>query len=79
MKYLEAQRLKREQEREREAGEKQAAGPPENKMRPPPANKAEWTMAMSPARYIAMNEDSENPDVQERVALARRIVADADD
>lgn len=34
----------------------------------------EWEMGVSPARYITMNEGSENPEVQERVALARRIM-----
>jgi hypothetical protein len=34
----------------------------------------EWPLKMAPDRYIALNADSENPDVQARVALARRIV-----
>ena len=68
MKYLEAKRL---------AGQKAWPGPPENKAIPgPDANKEEWPMKQSPAQYIALNADSENPDVQAKVALARRLLED---
>ena len=82
MKYLEAQRLAERQEREAEE-EREAKHDTR-----PVANKAvlevasnkdaeEWPLAMSPERYISLNADSETPAVQERVALARRIVEGA--
>lgn len=80
MKYLEAKRLAEQRAREARAENepKMDAGPPQNKaIIEGPANKdaEEWTMRIPPEHYIAMNADSDNPDVQERVALARRIVS----
>ena len=79
MKYLEAKRLAerqaREAEEEQEPEAKMDTGEVANKaVLGGPANKDEWTMRMSPAQYIALNADSENPDVQAKVALARRIL-----
>ena len=79
MRYLEAKRLAerriREAEEEQEPEAKMQATVPENKaVLDGPENKDEWTMRMSPAQYIALNADSENPDVQAKVALARRIL-----
>jgi hypothetical protein len=79
MKYLEAKRLA--EQRAREAEEEQE---PEAKMDTRevankavlggPANKEEWPLRMSPAQYVALNADSENPETQRKVALARRIL-----
>ena len=80
MKYLEAKRLAERQAREAEEEELEAeakmdTGAVANKaVLDGPANKDEWTLKMSPAQYIALNADSENPNVQAKVALARRIV-----
>ena len=81
MKYLEAKRLAerqaREAEEEQEPEAKMYTGEVANKaVLGGPANKEEWPMKQSPAQYIALNADSENPDVQAKVALARRLVED---
>ena len=82
MKYLEAKRLAERQAREVEEEEpepeaKMETGAVANKaVLGGPANKEEWPMKQSPAQYIALNADSENPDVQAKVALARRLVED---
>lgn len=77
MKYLEARALARA----KKAGaveEKMLKAVPENKalpepVEPPPAGEP-WPMAMPPAWYIALNAESDNPEVQAKVALARRIL-----
>ena len=81
MKYLEAKRLAERQAREADEDESeteakmQATGPENKAVLEGPANKAEeWPLAMPPAMYITLNAGSDNPVVQERVALARRIV-----
>lgn len=63
VKYLEAKMRRR--------------GAPENKAMDAPAEDKqteEWPLKMDPAAYVALNEGSANPEVQERVALARRIL-----
>jgi hypothetical protein len=75
-------RRRREKRERREAEAKAMKGAPENKMQPAPDNKADdeaiesevWPMAMKPEAYIALNADSDNPTVQAKVELARRIV-----
>ena len=82
MKYLEAQRLAERQAREAEDEEPEAeakmdTGAVANKaVTEGPANKGaeKWPFRMDPEQYIALNADSQTPAVQEKVALARRIV-----
>jgi hypothetical protein len=81
MKYLEAKRLaarlarEAQEQDEPEAEAKMDAREVSNKaVLDGPENKDEWTLRMSPAQYIALNANSENPDVQAKVALARRIM-----
>jgi hypothetical protein len=81
MKYLEAKRLaarlarEAQEKDEPEAEAKMDTRELSNKaVLEGPANKDEWMMRMSPAQYIALNADSENPAVQAKVALARRIL-----
>ena len=78
MKYLEAKRLAERQAREAEdeTEAKQQPAPANKAVLDGPANKGaeEWPFRMDPEQYIALNEGSENPAVQEKVALARRIV-----
>lgn len=73
MKFLEAKRLSNQKLKEPEA--KMQNHVPENKALPSEqVEEEEWPMKMRPERYIALNADSDNPDVQERVALARRLI-----
>ena len=80
MKYLEAKRLAeqraQEAEEEQEPEAKMDTGKVANKaVLDGPANKAEeWPLRMSPEQYVRMNADSDNPDVQAKVELARRIL-----
>ena len=79
MKYLEAQQLAERQAREAEENReaKQDTRPVANKAVLEVAENKdaeEWPLSMSPRQYIALNADSDTPAVQERVALARRIV-----
>jgi hypothetical protein len=52
-----------------ELEDKSLTGPLDNKAEP-----EEWPLKMAPERYIALNANSDNPDVQARVALARRLI-----
>jgi hypothetical protein len=79
MKYLEAKRLAerraREADEEPEAEAKMDTREVANKaVLDGPASKEEWPYKQSPAQYVALNADSENPDVQAKVRLARRIL-----
>jgi hypothetical protein len=74
MKYLEAKRLAerraREAEEEPEAEAKMDTREVANKaVLDGPANKEEWPLRMSPAQYVALNADSENPECRPRSRL----------